>query len=142
MDVDIDHKATATKDRTTLFADWRDTITEATGRLLKGWLESGAEPFSVADQAREACKAAGLTEVGLLQFCQMVSNGETSSLERLPRPILDRIIEGGISAETVAKCNGSAAEPDPDPEPDPAPEPQPDPEPEPGSDDLPAAWNI
>ena len=127
MDVDIDHRATATKDRTTLFADWRDTITEATGRLLQGWLDSGAEPFNVADQAREACKAAGLTSEGLIQFCQMVSQGETSSLERLPRQTLDRIIQGGITAETVAKCNGPAA-PDPDPTEDP--------------DDLPAAWSA
>jgi hypothetical protein len=129
MDVDIDHKATATKDRTTLFADWRDTITEATGRLLQGWLDSGAEPFNVADQAREACKAAGLTSEGLIQFCQMVSQGETSSLERLPRQTLDRIIQQGISAETVAKCNGPA-------------EPEPDPEPTEDPDDLPAAWSA
>lgn len=127
MDVDIDHKATATKDRTTLFADWRDTITEATGRLLQAWLDSGAEPFNVADQAREACKAAGLTSEGLIQFCQMVSQGETSSLELLPRETLDRIIQQGISGETVAKCNGQA-EPDPDPTEDP--------------DDLPAAWSA
>jgi len=128
MDVDIDHKATATKDRTTLFADWRDTITEATGRLLRGWLESGAEPFSVADQAREACKAAGLSESGMAAFCQMVSNGEATTLAQLSRQILDRIIQQGISGETVAKCNGPAHEPDPEPTDDP--------------DDLPAAWSV
>ena len=127
MDVDIDHKATATKDRTTLFADWRDTITEATGRLLQGWLDSGAEPFNVADQAQEACMAGGLTSEGLIQFCQMVSQGKTSSLERLPRQILDRIISSGISAETLARCNG-----------EPITEPEPEPEP---AEDLPLAWS-
>jgi hypothetical protein len=140
MDVDIDHKATATKDRTTLFADWRDTITEATGRLLQGWLDSGAEPFNVADQAMEVCKAAGLTEAGLVAFCLMVSNGAANSLDAVPRELLDRIIRTGISGETVAKCNGAAAtavrnaaafEPDPDPDPDPTEDP----------DDLPAAWS-
>ena len=139
MDVDIDHKATTTKDRTTLFADWRDTITEATGRLLKGWLESGAEPFSVADQAMEACKAAGLTEAGLVAFCLMVSNGAANSLDAVPRELLDRIIRTGISGETVAKCNGAAATAvrnaaafEPEPDPDPAEDP----------DDLPAAWSA
>jgi hypothetical protein len=73
----------------------------------------------------------------------MVSQGETSSLERLPRQTLDRIIQQGISGETVAKCNGPAvADPAPvnggdiDPEPFPASSSEGDP------DDLPAAWNI
>jgi hypothetical protein len=43
MDIDIDHKAAASKDRTTLFDGWRDTITEGTGRQLLQWLESGAD---------------------------------------------------------------------------------------------------
>jgi hypothetical protein len=124
MDVDTDHKATATKDRTTLFVDWRDTITEATGRLLKGWLESGAEPFSVADQAKAACISAGLTPYGLVQFCSLVSNGATNALADLPRATLDRIIQQGISAETVAKCNGDEAASADDP------------------DDLPAVWSA
>jgi hypothetical protein len=128
MDVDIDHKATATKDRTTLFVDWRDTISEATGRLLKDWLESGADPFSVADQALQSCKAAGLTEFGMAAFCKLVSNGAATALADLPRPLLDRVIQQGISAETVAKCNADAAPADPDPEPTDDP------------DDLPAAW--
>jgi hypothetical protein len=60
----------------------------------------------------------------------MVSQGQTSSLERLPRQTLDRIIQQGISGETVAKCNGAPAEPDPEPEPDPI------------DDELPAAWSA
>lgn len=43
MDIDIDHKAAASKDRTTLFDGWRDTITESSGRQLLQWLESGAD---------------------------------------------------------------------------------------------------
>jgi hypothetical protein len=43
MDIDIDHKAAASKDRTTLFDGWRDTITEGTGRQLLQWLESGTD---------------------------------------------------------------------------------------------------
>ena len=45
MDVDADHKASASKDRTTLFDGWYDTISEDTGRKLRDWLESGAEPL-------------------------------------------------------------------------------------------------
>jgi hypothetical protein len=48
MDIDIDHKAAASKDRTTLFDGWRDTITEGTGRQLLQWLESGADALAPA----------------------------------------------------------------------------------------------
>jgi hypothetical protein len=59
MDIDIDHKAAASKDRTTLFDGWRDTITEGTGRQLLQWLESGADapapaPAPAASPANEA----------------------------------------------------------------------------------------
>ena len=111
MDVDIDHKATATKDRTTLFVDWRDTITEATGRLLKSWLERGVDPFSAADQALEACKAAGLKDEAIEGFCLKISDGTAKSLRDLPRVKLDRIIQHGISGETVRLCNISASKP-------------------------------
>jgi hypothetical protein len=54
MDIDIDHKAAASKDRTTLFDGWRDTITEGTGRQLLQWLESGADaPAPAARPASE-----------------------------------------------------------------------------------------
>lgn len=43
MDVDADHYAKASKDRTTIFEGWRDQITEETGRRLKEWLDSGAD---------------------------------------------------------------------------------------------------
>lgn len=43
MDVDAGHKATASKDRTTIFNGWYDTISEDTGRKLRDWLEMGAE---------------------------------------------------------------------------------------------------
>lgn len=43
MDIDVDHQAKASKDRTTLFDGWRDQITEETGRQLKAWLETGID---------------------------------------------------------------------------------------------------
>jgi hypothetical protein len=59
MDIDIDHKAAASKDRTTLFDGWRDTIAEGTGRQLLQWLESGTDepappPAPAASPASEA----------------------------------------------------------------------------------------
>lgn len=91
------------------------TVAEATP-------EPAADPVQ---QAQQVCDAAGLTADGLVGFCLMVSSGKNATLEALPRPILDRVIQRGISPDTVAKCNGS-------PEPEPAEDP----------DDLPAAWSV
>jgi hypothetical protein len=78
-------------------------------------------------QAQQVCDAAGLTADGVIAFCLMVSNGKIAALADLPANVLDRIIQQGISGETVAKCNGA---------------PESEPEPQPADDDLPAAWNI
>lgn len=43
MDISDNHIANASKDRTGLFDGWYDTISAATGRKLKEWLESGAD---------------------------------------------------------------------------------------------------
>jgi hypothetical protein len=85
------------------------------------------EPDPV-EQAQQVCDAAGLTADGLIAFCLLASKGKIATLVDLPRQTLDRIIQQGISGETVAKCNGS--EPDPEPEPDPI------------DDELPAAWSA
>jgi hypothetical protein len=91
------------------------TVTEATPQV---------DPV---EQAEQVCNAAGLTADGVIAFCLMVSSGKIAALADLPAKVLDRIIQQGISAQTVAKCNGPA-EPDPDPTDDP--------------DDLPAAWSA
>lgn len=45
LELDIKHNVTASKDRTGLFIDKPQfIITEATGRLIKEWCETGAEP--------------------------------------------------------------------------------------------------
>lgn len=82
-------------------------------------------------QAQQVCDAAGLTADGLIAFCLLVSSGKIAALADLPAETLDRIVQRGISPDTVAKCNPApAAEPDPDPEPDPI------------DDELPAAWSA
>ena len=72
--------------------------------------------------ALTVCQSAGLTELGLAAFCNRVSSGQASTLAQLPAKTLARIVEGGISAETVAECNTPPAATDPD--------------------DLPAAWSV
>jgi hypothetical protein len=77
------------------------------------------------EQAQQVCSDAGLTTDGVIAFCLLVSSGRIATLSALPRQTLDRIIQQGISPETVAKCNGT---PEPEPTEDP--------------DDLPAAWSV
>lgn len=43
MDVDQDHKASASKDRTSQLNGWYDQITEDTGRKLMAWLDNGVD---------------------------------------------------------------------------------------------------
>lgn len=43
MDIDAEHRATASKDRTRLFDGWSDIITSRTGKKLREWLEKGDE---------------------------------------------------------------------------------------------------
>ena len=53
LDIDANHKAQASKDRTTIFEGFYDTITEATGRKLLDWLDRGDDvpPNPVAPPA-------------------------------------------------------------------------------------------
>lgn len=51
FDIDTDHKATASKDRTRLFDGHYDTLTERTGQKLREWLDAGeavVEPMRAA----------------------------------------------------------------------------------------------
>jgi hypothetical protein len=106
--------------------------------------EDVSDPAAALPHAQQVCDAAGLTSDGVMAFCLMVSSGKIAALADLPAEVLDRIIQQGISAETVAKCNGAPAVADPapvnggdiDPEPFPASSSEGDP------NDLPAAWNI
>ena len=51
MDVDAEHRASASKDRTRLFDGWNDIVTERTGSKLRDWLEAGVETQSMIDRA-------------------------------------------------------------------------------------------
>jgi hypothetical protein len=53
MDVNEDHYARATKDRTSLFDGWYDRISRETGKMLVRWLDSGAQSAPIQAQPRE-----------------------------------------------------------------------------------------
>lgn len=73
-------------------------------------------------KAYTACADAGLSDDGLIALVDELSNGDATTLDQLPVITLRRLAKNGISAETVARCNGDAPTDDPD--------------------DLPAAWSA
>jgi hypothetical protein len=73
-------------------------------------------------KAYAACGDAGLSDDGLIALVDELSQGAAQTLDQLPVPILQRLAKGGVSPETVARCNGDTMTEDPD--------------------DLPAAWSA
>ena len=70
-------------------------------------------------KAYAACGDAGLSDDGLIALVDELSQGAAQTLDQLPVLTLQRLAKVGVSAETVARCNGAE---DPD--------------------DLPAAWSA
>jgi hypothetical protein len=75
--------------------------------------------------AERACRAQGLTDIGIRSLVVEISQGNAEALEELPHNMLARLAKSGVTPETVARCN---AEPEPEPTED--------------RDDLPAAWSA
>ena len=73
-------------------------------------------------KAYAACGDAGLSDDGLIALVDELSKGAAQTLDQLPLPILQRLAKGGVSPETVVRCNGDEGATTEDP------------------DDLPAAW--
>jgi hypothetical protein len=73
-------------------------------------------------KAYAACGDAGLSDDGLIALVDELSQGAAQTLDQLPVPILQRLAKGGVSPETVVRCNGEPTTEDPD--------------------DLPAAWSA
>ena len=73
-------------------------------------------------KAYAACGDAGLSDDGLIALVDELSKGAAQTLEQMPLPILQRLAKGGVSPETVVRCNGDEGATTEDP------------------DDLPAAW--
>ena len=72
--------------------------------------------------AYASCGDAGLSDDGLIALVDELSKGAAQTLDQLPVPILQRLAKGGVSPETVVRCNGDTPIEDPD--------------------DLPAAWSA
>ena len=86
----------------------------------------------LAAGAERACRASGLTDLGIAALAHEISQGSASSLDQLPKNVLARLAKSGVTPQTVERCNApltaaSAGEPEP-----PADDP----------DDLPAAWSV
>jgi hypothetical protein len=73
----------------------------------------------LAAGAERACRASGLSDLGIAALAHEISQGEASSLDDLPRNMLARLAKSGVTPQTVERCNAAPAD-DPD--------------------DLPAAW--
>jgi hypothetical protein len=71
-------------------------------------------------QAYSACADAGLSDDGLIALVSELSNDQAETLDQLPVAILQRLAKSGVSAATVARCNGDPQD----------------------ADDLPAAWSA
>ncbi len=92
--------------------------------------------------AQRAAYSSGLTPEGLEAFCRQVSQGKTSVLAELPKHMLARLANKGVTAESVAAFNAAGA-PASAPEPEPVDVVADDPSddgPDDDPDDLPAAW--
>jgi hypothetical protein len=73
----------------------------------------------LAAGADRACRASGLTDLGIAALAHEISQGEASSLVDLPHNMLARLAKSGVTPQTVERCNAELTD-DPD--------------------DLPAAW--
>lgn len=114
MDIDQDHYARASKDRTMLFNGWRDQITEETGRQIKAWLDTGAEtppPQTPDDALLERIEKALLDAKTPEKIAQITNHQEAQQLgDRLPpdkkkrmdRAIFDAIERVAPPKEVVA----------------------------------------
>ena len=90
----------------------------------------------LAAGADRACRASGLTDLGLAALAHEISKGKVSTLDQLPKNMLARLAKSGVTPQTVERCNAPAW-PDPKPPADdlsdlPADDPS----------DLPAAWSV
>jgi hypothetical protein len=71
------------------------------------------QPTPAADPvaaAAEACERAGLTAAGIEALCHEISKGAHTTLAELQPKILARLAQGGVSAETVQRCNAPPTE--------------------------------
>jgi hypothetical protein len=70
----------------------------------------------LAAGAERACRASGLSDLGIAALAHEISKGEASALEQLPKNILARLAKSGVRPETVERCNAAPAADESEPE--------------------------
>jgi hypothetical protein len=68
--------------------------------------------------AADACRRSGLTSAGITAFVLELTQGNASALSDAPPEVLAKIVQRGVSPQTVERCN---AKPEAEPQPAPAP---------------------
>lgn len=104
LEIGIDHNATASKDRTEIFAGEYFKITEKTGKKLLAWLDSGAEPEAVVspEQVAELQKLLDATETSAADLCEHASIRALPKMPAALFPKYQKYLAGKIKAPTVA----------------------------------------
>lgn len=90
LDVDMNHIASASKDRTSLFDGQFFKLSPDTGKTLLDWLDKGTNPFLTEDQittVQDAIKESGLTTE------QVCIAGKVSSISMVKSERFDGLIE-------------------------------------------------
>lgn len=89
LDVAIDHTATASKDRTSLFDGEYFKISEKTGAKLLKWLESGTEPEPTisAEQVTELQTLLDTTGTSAADLC---GHANITALPKMPATLFDK----------------------------------------------------
>jgi hypothetical protein len=128
LEIDVNHNASASKDRTGLFAGKPSFIpTIETGELIKKWCDSGAEPLANIDARPElnqahpnwqkvvdAIKSKQFT-LAQVQTKYRIVNGALAALEALenPAPPNAPVFQPTMIIEPVAPVNGTQRSPEP-----------------------------
>lgn len=97
FDVNQQHMAEATKDRTRLFDGKQFMIAKSTGQEIMDWLNSGATPapkVNTIDDVRSAMKSAGIKDMeSFRQKMLDTFNHQFESLEELNQDQLNKLID-------------------------------------------------
>lgn len=89
LDIAIDHTATASKDRTSLFDGEYFKISDKTGKKLLAWLESGAEPEAVITPA-QVIELQRLLDAAETSAADLCSHANIKALPKMPAAMFDK----------------------------------------------------
>lgn len=103
IEIDTNHYATASKDRTGLFAGKPEFIpTSETGKLLKEWCESGAAPISIAPEVKDNRETLTLAHPSYLTVKDAIVNKGFTGAQYATKFIFSKEAAEDISAAKSA----------------------------------------